>query len=113
MATETFRWPTESGESPDIKYRVKETKFGDGYTQTYAEGINNKEESYTIKVTCRKSQAVEILDFFDRQAGWKSFFWTSPLGTLGLYRCQDPKHVNIGGDKYSITGTFVKAFSAK
>lgn len=112
MAIETFTWVVESGVTPDISYRVKEAQFGDGYTQTYADGINNKAESYAITITCQKGRAKEIMDFFDRHAGWKSFFWTSPLAGLGLFKCSDPKPSPIGGDKYTITATFVKAFSA-
>lgn len=110
---ETFTWKVERELDPKIEYRVITTQFGDGYKQTSADGINIKNEEYSIKVHAYKPEAQEIMDFFDRQQGYKSFFWTPPLGKLGLFTCVDPKPTDQGGGLYTITGTFVKSFSAK
>lgn len=112
MALETFTWRLQNGDSPEISYRVIDTQFGDGYTQSYADGINTKSETYPITWTGQKDKAKEVMAFFDRHAGWKRFFWTPPLGEIGLFTCSDPVPVNIGGDKYTITATFVKRFGA-
>ena len=109
---ETFTWKVERAPDPTIEYRVITAQFGDGYKQTSADGINIKNEQHSIKVHAYKEEARQIMDFFDRQQGWKSFFWTPPLGELGLYTCVDPKPVDQGGGLYTITGTFVKSFSA-
>ena len=109
---ETFKWKVERELDPTIDYRVIETQFGDGYKQTSADGINIKSEQYSIKVHAYKDEAKLIMDFFDRHQGWKSFFWTPPLGKLSLFTCVDPKPVDQGGGLYTITGTFVKSYSA-
>lgn len=109
---QTFKWKVERDLDPTIEYRVIETQFGDGYKQQSADGINIKNEQYTIKVHAYGDEAQEIMDFFDAHQGWKSFFWTPPLGKLGLYTCSDPKPSNQGSSLYTITGTFVKSFSA-
>lgn len=108
----TFTGKVEKGVDPTIEYRVIETQFGDGYRQTSADGINTKNESYAITVHAYKNEALEIMAFFDEHAGYKSFFWTPPLGKLGLYQCKDPKPVDQGGGLYVITGTFIKSFAA-
>lgn len=108
----TFTWKLERGVDPTIKYRVIETQFGDGYKQTSADGINTKDESYAVTLHAYKDEAKQIIAFFDELQGYKSFFWTPPLGKLGLYMCADPKHVEQGGGLYKITGTFVKSYSA-
>lgn len=112
MAVETFTWKVESGVSSTIDYRVVETQFGDGYAQISSDGINTKNESYGIKVHAIKDKAKVIMAFFDRHKGTKSFFWTPPLGELGLYTCKDPKPADIGGGLYTISGTFVKVFAS-
>jgi phage-related protein len=109
---QTFKWKVERDVDQTISYRVIETQFGDGYKQTSADGINIKNEQHAIKVHAYGSKAQEIMDFFDAHQGWKSFFWTPPLGKLGLYTCSDPKPINQGANLYTITGTFVKSFSA-
>jgi phage-related protein len=48
MAIEKFAWPTECGGTPDISYRVRTSKFGNGYAQNVGDGPNNKEDSYPI-----------------------------------------------------------------
>lgn len=109
---ETFTWKVERDVDPTIEYRVIESQFGDGYKQASADGINTKSEQYSIKVHGTQDKMQEVMDFFDRHQGYKSFFWTPPLGKLSLFTCMDPKPVNEGGNLYSITGTFVKSFSA-
>ena len=109
---ETFKWQYERDVDTTIEYRVIETQFGDGYKQTSADGINTKNESYTIKVHGRENDIKEIMAFFDAHGGWKSFFWTPPLKTIGLYTCTDPKPTPQGGGLYTISGTFVKSYSS-
>lgn len=112
MAVETFKWRIERDVTPDISYKTISSKFGDGYVQESADGINNEDEQYSIRVHAREAEAKEIQAFFRRHAGWKSFFWTPPLGTLGLYRCKDAVPTPQGGGLYLFTGTFVKYYAA-
>lgn len=109
----TFTWKVERDIEPEISYRVKETQFGDGYKQTSADGINTKDESYDVKVHARNEvEAKAIMAFFDEHQGWKSFFFTPPLGKLSLWTCKNPKPKPLGGGLYSITATFVKSYSS-
>ncbi|MNC36665.1 Phage minor tail protein [compost metagenome] len=108
----TFTWKAERDTDPTINYRVIESQFGDGYKQTSADGINTKNEQYEVKVHAYETEAKLIMAFFDEHQGWKSFFWTPPLGKLSLYTCSNPKPTPQGGGLFVITGTFVKSFSA-
>ena len=110
MTIETFSGPTERGETPDISYRVRESKFGGGYRQTVGDGPNNKEDSYPITATVNKVQARTIMEFFDRHGGAKAFLWVTPLGELGLFTCGDPKPTPVGGARFKVTGTFARAY---
>lgn len=109
---ETFKWLVEREIQPSIEYRTTSVQFGDGYQQESAEGINNKKEEYSVRVHAYEAEAKKIKDFFDRHNGYKAFFWTPPLGTIGLYRCNDATPVPQGGGLYLFTGTFKKSYAA-
>lgn len=109
---DTFKWRVERDVDATIEYKIIETQFGDGYKQTSTDGINTKSEQYAITVHAYEDEAKEIMAFFDKQKGWKSFFWTPPLGELSLYTCTDPKPSAQGGGLYTITATFVKSFAS-
>ncbi|MDD2046098.1 phage tail protein [Pseudomonas putida] len=110
MAIETFNWATERGEKPEIKYRVRESRFGGGYKQAVGDGPNNKEDSYPVTITGPKQKASAVMDFFDRHAGTKAFLWTTPMGQLGLFTCNDPAPTPVGGGVFKITATFERSF---
>ncbi len=112
MATPTFIWPTNSQASPTINYTTRESSFGDGYVASVGDGINNRQEAWDITWIGNIAETTTIMNFFDERAGWRSFFWTNPLGQLGLYRCKNPTPVELGGNSFSITGTFTKAYAA-
>jgi phage-related protein len=111
MAIETFTWPTQTGDAPDINYRVRSSQFADGYKQTVGDGPNNKEGSYPITYTGSKAKVLEIVAFFDRHAGAKAFKWTTPLGELGLFTCQKLVPTPVGGGQFKLTATFDQAFA--
>ncbi len=112
MAVERFNWRTERQMDVTINYNVIETSFGDGYKQVSADGINNKTEQYGVRINAKTKIAKEILAFFDRHKGVKSFLWEPPLGQLGLYTCLDPKPQAQGGDLWLITGTFIRSYAS-
>lgn len=110
MAIETFTWPTQPGDAPDINYRVRSSQFGDGYKQLVGDGPNNKQGSYPITYTGSRVKVQEIMAFFDRHAGAKAFKWTTPLGELGLFTCEKPVPMPVGGGQFKLTATFDQAF---
>lgn len=107
-----FRWPVERAPSATIKYRTTVAQFGDGYKQVSSDGINTKDESYSITVNADLKTAKEIMKFFDQHNGTRAFMWRPPLGDLGLYTCDDPTPVQKSTNLYVIAGTFVKSFSS-
>lgn len=112
MATPTFSWVVTTQSSPEIAYTTRSSKMGDGYTQETGEGVNNRTEQWEITWVGSDVEVAAIMTFFDTQAGYKSFFWTNPLGQLGLYRCKNPKPQELGGNTFTLTATFMKAYAA-
>jgi phage-related protein len=110
MAIERFTWQTEKGATGDIKQRVRSKQFGDGYSQSVSDGINNKTQSWPISHTGNAARIKEVIAFLDRHQGAKAFLWTPPLGELGLYKCTGYQPANKGGSVYTLTATFEQTF---
>jgi len=110
MAIETFSWPTQTGDSPDIDWRVRKSQFGNGYKQTVGDGPNNKEQSFPITFTGSKATILKIMEFLDSHAGAKAFKWTTPLGEVGLFTCEKAVPTPLGGGQFKITATFEQAY---
>lgn len=110
MAIETFTWPTQFGDAPDINWRTRKSQFGNGYKQTVGDGPNNKEQSFPITYTGPKSTVQQIMEFLDRHGGAKAFKWTTPLGEVGLYTCEKAVPTPLGGGQFKLTATFDQAF---
>ena len=59
--------------------RVRVAQFGEGYQQRAIDGINNIVDSYTLTFTNRdKTEADDILAFFDTKAAVTAFDFTIP-----------------------------------
>ena len=112
MASPTFTWVVNTQATPTIGYTVRSAQMGDGYVQEMGEGVNNRTESWEINYVGSDTDIAAIMTFFDNLAGYKSFFWTNPLNQLGLYKCKDPKPTELGGNTFSLTGTFTKSYAA-
>ncbi len=66
-------------DSVSYRIRVRQPKFGDGYSQRYSEGINNVKQQW--KLTWKLKSDAEIqqaIDFFDERAGANVFWWQPP-----------------------------------
>ncbi len=111
MAIETFTWkaagPSAQG---DVSLRARAAQFGDGYKQVVADGINNKQQTWPMKFVGDAARIRSIMDFIDRHAGYKSFYWTPPLGVQGLYRIAQYTPAVEAAGVYSCTASFEQAF---
>ncbi|TWC27718.1 MULTISPECIES: phage tail protein [unclassified Pseudomonas] len=110
MAIERFTWQTEKGATGDIKQRVRTKGFGDGYSQSVSDGINNEQQSWPVTHTGSSDRIKEIITFLRRHKGAKAFLWTPPLGELGLYKCNGFQPSHKGGSVYTLTATFEQTF---
>jgi len=110
MAVETFTWcpKVEPTSTPD--YRVRRSKFGNGYEQVVGDGINNKTDSWPVTFVVGEAVALQIKAFLDRHAGFKSFLWTPPLGELGFYRATAPSVTPNGAGIFTLNTTFTQSF---
>lgn len=108
---EIFDWKAAPGSEGTIEFRVRETKFGDGYSQVVKDGINNKVQTWPRTFEGTLVEMQPIYDFFERHAGATSFLWTPPASTLqSLWRVKNFKMLSVGAGVYSVTAEFTQSF---
>ena len=107
---DTFTWYHNANPSGTVKFRTLSARFGDGYEQTAPDGINNKLESWPLTFEGTSASITPIKTFLESKLGTRSFLWTPPLGTQGMYKCKTLSVVPKGGDNYEISATFEQSF---
>lgn len=81
----TFTWAPAFEPQMVVKPAVRIARFGDGYEQRTADGINNLLPSWSLVFNQAESVIQEIVDFLDATGGWQSFDWTPPRGAAGKF----------------------------
>tara|TARA_R100001015_G_C4615586_1_gene171593 strand:+ start:254 stop:628 length:375 start_codon:yes stop_codon:yes gene_type:complete len=116
--TSTVRRPDKSM-TRTSKPKIHLAKFGDGYEQRLADGINNLIESYAISFNNRTKEEIDdIIAFFENKGGVTAFTYTVPdtneSGNEVAIKvvCSDWKKTYTFGDYYSATATFKRVYEA-
>lgn len=109
----TFTWipshPAAADEAPDAKV----AKFGDGYEQRQADGINNNLLKWSLTFANRDlTETAEIIAFLRARGGIESFDWTDPDGNAGKYVCRSWSRSLPYGNMRTITATFEQVAEA-
>jgi len=110
LTTLTFTWPPRVEPSGTATYSTLKAKFGDGYEQHSADGINNKSQSWPVSFVGVAAYITPIRDFLDARAGYQSFYWTPPLGVQGTYKAGTHSLKALGNGKYELMTTFEQSF---
>ena len=85
-----FTWNPDANVGPDHEPRIREAKFGDGYSQRAQDGLNADMETLPLSFTGRvKSEIVAIDAFLQNKGAVTSFTFVSPLdGVTKSYICK-------------------------
>ena len=90
---------------------VKRVAFGDGYEQRQTFGINNKPEVWALEFRGRTTADAAAIDAFLRDAAAvRSFQWTSPADTAGLFVCDEWSRSLDEPDVETVRATFRQVF---
>jgi phage-related protein len=97
----------ECEESPNVRV----TKFGDGYEQRQANGINSMRKVWGLTFSQRSDvEKGVILTFLRDHNGVTSFDWVDPDGISGKYVCRKWKPTKTRFNLNSVTATFEQVF---
>ena len=115
--TSTVRKP-DKGMTRSAKPSVHIMKFGDGYEQRLANGLNALKETFSIKFANRTKEEIDdIVAFFENKAGVTAFSYTIPDSnnsgeTTIKVVCDTWAKSYTFGDYYSATATFRRVYEA-
>lgn len=107
----TFTYTPDYGASYEIKPNVRVTKFGDGYEQRQANGLNTQAKTWKLKFSLRSdTEASAIISFLSSQGAVSSFDWTDIYGGAGKYVCRSWEQVKDRHNLNTIVATFDQVF---
>lgn len=110
MATFTHK-PSYSS-SGNVKPKILEAKFGDGYEQAIYDGLNAKPREFPLQfnnLTKVDGDAIEAF-FDDNDTATTPFDWTPPSGSAGRFKCRQHSRTFVSGFTSNITCSFEEVF---
>lgn len=112
-----FNFEVDAQPSAQVGFNTINTNFGDGYSMSASNGINNRAESWSVSVTgflddgCSNMQNIyDVMQFIDDHKGADSFEWENPLGITNRYICPSYAPIKKSGEIVGINATFTQVF---
>lgn len=107
-----FDWAESDGSDVGFKVRVLKTRFGDGYEQRAADGLNPITQSWHLKFdNVDNDIGTEIVNFLKARAGVEAFDWTPKWATSAIkVVCEDWSRSIAPGDLTNLSMTFEQRF---
>lgn len=104
MATFTYI-PSYSVEL-EVTPRVRVAKFGDGYEQRTADGLNTLPRRWSLRFVRHDSDLDAVESFLVARGGVEAFDWTPPKGAAGKWVCREWRRSLTQPNYGEITCTF-------
>lgn len=94
----TGNFEIDLGVQNDTAFATLENRFGDGYIQRAADGLNSNRDTWAAKWTnLTNDEATLIMDFLKERAGYKPFYYQAPGDTaLKQWTARDLKRQPTG-----------------
>jgi phage-related protein len=101
----------DAGATKSVEPRVLAIKFGDGYSQEMADGINNIVETWSISFSNRTRTVIQAVDdMFESLGGHSPFQWTTPEGKTKKFKCPKWSPSYNHDTDCSLSATFVQHY---
>lgn len=112
MATApVFTWKPDQGAAVEDNCVVVEAKFGDGYVQRAAPGLNSVQQIWTLSFTLRQvSEVNAIYSFLKACKGVSYFVWTTPFGETLKFTCKKFSRTANYSTNAALSATFEQVF---
>lgn len=102
----TFTWTPSVSSSVASQPRIRSMRFGDGYEQRAADGINANLARWAVTFENRSdAEAQAIADFLAARGGVEAFDWAPPGGSATKWLCRSWRR-RFHGVASSIEGEF-------
>ncbi len=102
--------PPQLGNRLTIDQKIKEAKFGDGYEQNAADGLNSIRRQWSLSWSaCTDAEADQIENFWIEQGKTKAFWYQVP-GTAAAFKWKFATYDRTQGNPDSIQVTIRQVF---
>jgi phage-related protein len=98
--------PQSSQSSVNKKPDVLKSRFGEGYEQRLANGINNKLRTWSLTFLRASVDIIAIELFLDEKGGVNSFTWTPLDFSETTIICREWDYNYLNGDARSLSCVF-------
>lgn len=98
-----------SSAAVSVTPRIRTSRFGDGYEQRVADGINASPRTWSLVFNQTNAVADTTIAFLEALQG-DSFDWTPPCGTAGKWVAREWSVSVIGTTARQINVAFVEVF---
>lgn len=112
MPKPVFTWSPDEGSSEEIEPNVSVVKFGDGYEQRIANGINSENVAWSVTFTGDSLRVLPIRNFLRARGAIESFVWTNPLSEVGVYVCRSHRMEKVSASIYKISAKFERVYES-
>lgn len=106
-----FSWFPDASTTKDSQPRIATARFGDGYEQRAAMGINHIEQAWQLTFTGGSPEINAIENFLTEHGGVTAFEWTTPEEVTGYYVCRSWSKRRDRGVKNSLTCKFERVYA--
>lgn len=102
----TWTWPVVAGQRVEIAPRVRVAKFGDGYEQRVADGINTQLRRFEVRLAADEFTVKAADDFLRTRGGVEAFDWTALDHRPGKWVCRSWSICYSAGGGAELDATF-------
>lgn len=108
----TFSYTPDFLSQKKTKPDVLQIKFGDGYEQRQAFGINTRAKVWSLSFKLRENSEADAIEaFLEARNGVEAFDWTEPYGsTAEKWVCREWSRTIEKAQRSTITCTFEQVF---
>lgn len=107
---QVFTWKAGYDASKAVAPTVKVIKFGDGYEQRQASGINRLPRKFSLMFKNRTKVIAEIDDFLSARGAVEAFSYIHPGQSAGVFVCREWTRTNIAFGVDGLSATFEEVF---
>lgn len=106
-----FTWAPDYNAQTDTKFALNVVKFGDGYSQRTAEGLNNEMTTMDVRFTRKRTEADAIEAFLRAHNAGQSFEFVPPgkADPVKVY-VSEVRRTHAGYDQVEISCKFERVY---
>ncbi|MNJ19117.1 Phage minor tail protein [compost metagenome] len=106
----TFTWRATYDASKTATPTVKVIKFGDGYEQRQASGINRLPRKFSLTFKGKSKVIADIDAFLSARGAVEAFSYTHPGQAAGVFVCREWTRTDIAYGVSGLSATFDEVF---